>query len=194
GLHLAAADLVGDVGLGGEGFVDGGEEGRVVGDDLEAAFLDDLVGVSFAVEDAVDDLAGEFVGEFAGADEFDDACDLGRGDGQVAEFDLAGAGVLVEVLDPPAAGVGLAGACVDGGGDEVDGAGVDEVAEFLVGQVPVVLDAFAAFPGHLGDGGAQLFDPFPGRCDGGEVVFGDVPEVLGGLVVGAVGGVAVGYL
>src|ERR1041385_3340726 len=57
---FAAADLFGDVGLGGEGFVDGGVEGGVVGNHGQAAFFDDFGGVAFTGQDAVDDFAGEF--------------------------------------------------------------------------------------------------------------------------------------
>ena len=56
GLDLAAADLLRDVGLRGEGRVDGFQQRAVVGDHGEAALLDDLRRGAFAGEHAVQDL------------------------------------------------------------------------------------------------------------------------------------------
>src|SRR5690606_33777557 len=46
--HLAAADLVRDARVAGDGLLDGGGERALVGDDLQAALLHDLVGVALA--------------------------------------------------------------------------------------------------------------------------------------------------
>src|SRR5688500_5891424 len=60
-LDLAVADLLSHVRLGRERLVDGLFQGRVVGHDLEAALLDDVVRRAFACEPGVDDLPGELV-------------------------------------------------------------------------------------------------------------------------------------
>ncbi len=75
---LAVADLVGDVGVGGDGGVDRGTEGAVVGDHGQAAGGDDLLGRALAGEQAVEDLAGELVVDRAGVDQRLDGGDLGR--------------------------------------------------------------------------------------------------------------------
>src|SRR5690606_28483317 len=61
GTEVAAADLLGDVGLGRERLVDRREEGTVVRDDLEPARDDDLFGRTLSREHPLEHLARELV-------------------------------------------------------------------------------------------------------------------------------------
>ena len=117
---LAAADLVRDVGLGGEGLVDGGEQRPVVADDREAAGGDHLVRRALAGEHALDHLAGQLVVERALADERLDAGDVGRRDRQVGHLDAALVGDAGELAHPPLARGRLVGAGGDRPLDEVE--------------------------------------------------------------------------
>ena len=76
-LHIAALELLDDVRVGRECLVDGLFERAVVGNDLEAVLLDDLVRSAFAGEHACDGLLGELVVELAVGDELLDLGDVG---------------------------------------------------------------------------------------------------------------------
>ena len=69
GRDLAVADLVGDVRVVGDRLVDGRAQGPVVGDDGQAAGLDDLLGRALAGVQALEDLAGQLVVDAARVDE-----------------------------------------------------------------------------------------------------------------------------
>ena len=80
GLHLATADLVRDVGVGCERFVDGCLElGFVTFDDQLRVRRDNLLRITLTVEDVIDDLAGDLVVELAAVDESYDLGNLRRG-------------------------------------------------------------------------------------------------------------------
>jgi len=66
-------------------------------------------------------------------------------------------------------GLGGRHAGVRGGGHQVDGAGVDQVAQLQVGQGPLVLDALAAFQGISGRRLRERGHPVPARRDGNQV-------------------------
>ena len=85
---LAVADLVGDVGVGGDGVVDGSAQRTVVGDDREPTGRDDLVGGALAGEQSVEDLARQLVVEGAVVDQGLDARDLGGRDAERRQVGL----------------------------------------------------------------------------------------------------------
>src|SRR5690606_19801455 len=178
-LDLAAADLVGDVRVGGQGLVDGGEQRAVVGDDLHAAGNDDLLRAALSREHAFEHLPGELVVDPPGVHERLQLGDLGRGDGQLLELDPLGPGGAGELAHPPLAGGGGVGTGGDGGLDEVDRPGVDDVAHLRVAVAPLLLEPAPADAGQLGQGLADLLDPLPARCQRHEVGLGEVAVVLG---------------
>src|SRR3546814_5278777 len=61
--ELAIADLVGHAGVLGDGHVDRGAQGTVVGDDLEPTGSNDLLRRSLAGKQSVADLSGQLVVE-----------------------------------------------------------------------------------------------------------------------------------
>src|ERR1700739_1127926 len=61
--HLAAADLLRHVGIGGKGFVDSGLRHRVVAHQLQTAGGHHLFGFALPGQHALDDLAGQLVGQ-----------------------------------------------------------------------------------------------------------------------------------
>ena len=67
-----------DVGVGLDGPVDGVAQRAVVGDDLEPAGRDDLLGRALTGQDAVEHLTGELVVDASGVDQRLDAGDLLR--------------------------------------------------------------------------------------------------------------------
>ena len=75
---LAAADLLGDIGIGGQRLVDGGLDQRVVAHHGQAAVGHHLLGLALTGQHALDDLAGQLVRQLAVVDQLDHRGDLRR--------------------------------------------------------------------------------------------------------------------
>ena len=120
--------------------------------------------------------------------------DLGGGDGQLVELYALLVGFLRQVGNPPGAGLAGGGARRNGGDDGFEGAGVDNVPHFGVGESPFLLNASLPHPGQFREGGPDFFHPFLRRDDWGQVGVVEVAVVLGGFLGPALGGGPVGLL
>ena len=84
-----------------------------------------------------------------------------------------------DVAHPPLTRAGGTRARGHGGLDEIDGVGVDEIAQLLVRKLPLDLHAAALGGGKLRHARPELLDPCGVRGHGNEVGLGKVPVVLG---------------
>jgi hypothetical protein len=132
GLNLAVANLLGHIGIGRDHRVDGGFQRAGVLHQLQAARIGDRRRSALAGEHAIPDLTGHRVVEAAAGDQALQLGDVGRPDTQGLGIghDIAavGVGAARDLAGPPLAGSGRLAPAATVLLDEIDQAGVDDIA------------------------------------------------------------------